>query len=173
MIPVHVVQCIALLRAAFPRWYKEMEPESVQILGALLSDVMPADLQRATLHHIATSKWPPSIAELIELASNEREISASVAWETLFKDYDTPMTEAQSRAVEICGGYDAMEEIASRSEYGPPANRKRYTARDESMLFKRFCDAYNAVVGEITHAKGRERSVALAAKLGGTLELTK
>ena len=173
-MPAHILRVFALFKAAYPRWYAEQSAETLAMFAALVSDAMPADLERAAVEHARTSKWPPTVSELLELARGEVAASAALAWERVTTTGDR--SEAERRAVEIAGGERLLRSIVTHAEYGPPASGRRYDARDEAQHYRRFAEAFDAVSREIARARERERSAAIAVRLvGGAIapQLTK
>lgn len=61
---------VALVRGAYP--HQAIEKELLHAWGMMLGDLEAGPVMRALRRHIATSKWPPSIAEIRTQVTEER-----------------------------------------------------------------------------------------------------
>lgn len=61
------------VRSAYPNFELINTPEGLDMWYTLLSDIPPQNLSLAFQKHIATSEYPPSIAEIRELATEQNE----------------------------------------------------------------------------------------------------
>jgi len=130
----------ALLTSAYSYWTVKLETEQVQatyrLYKQLLGDLPLEALQTAVIHHVATSKWFPTIAELRSAVTiPESQQLALEAWgdvaetfssgeyyagENLIKapEFRNPLTSAAVRAL---GGWirlcQSENEIADRARF--------------------------------------------------------
>ena len=165
MIPVHFVRAFEILKTAYRRWYDDQSAESLVMFATLLSDIPAMDLERTVIQFARSSKWPPTIAELLDLWRGG-EVAAPIAWERVCSDAN--LTVAESRAADIAGGREAIKRIVARDEHGPPAAPRRWTAQDEAQCYRRFVSAFEAIVAEQNLQRERERSGKLFDALSGT-----
>lgn len=87
MTQQEMAKLIALVKVAYPQFYKDINTEEAKQMVALwwvmLADYSYAEVSRAVKTLIATSKYPPSIAEIIEkiqLLTNPPELNDIEAW---------------------------------------------------------------------------------------------
>lgn len=69
------------LRAAYPRFKVADSAEGMRMWEAMLSDIPYEQLSKAVQKHISTSKYPPSIADIRELATHETPSDWGQGWE--------------------------------------------------------------------------------------------
>lgn len=152
-----LVPVFAILRAAYPRWFGEaMTPESIAAWCALLSQQEPVALQRAAVQFAQTSKWPPTVAELIALAVGEDEPEeANCAFETALNGEGG---WAHERALAAAGVRDRTLLVSAKN---PPDAKRMDDYR------RRFVSAYKALAADEQRAKGYERAAQLLEKPDG------
>jgi len=78
VIPRYFLEAFALLGEAFPSW--KPNERTVEVWYSLLKDLPPKVLRRAAIRHAQTSKYPPTIAALRELACEKIPFSSEEAW---------------------------------------------------------------------------------------------
>ena len=106
------VQILAILKAAYPNFYKDMSAEEAQgtiSVWALQFADMPADIVLMALNKaISTSKYPPSIAEI-------KEKMKSIYWEAY--DKINPMFDNDPLSEEEEKMYSRIFKITERYRY--------------------------------------------------------
>lgn len=108
MIPKHIAEVFAVFGEAYPKW--EVRERTVEVWASLLADV-PADaLKRAAVQYARTSKFPPTVAELREIARGPAECSAEEAWGEIYKRRPPP-NDAAKRALEAIGGNQMLRNM--------------------------------------------------------------
>ena len=106
------VQILAILKAAYPNFYKDMTTEEAQgtiSVWALQFADMPADIVLMALNKaISTSKFPPTIAEI-------KEKMKSIYWEAY--DKINPMFDNSPLSEEEEKMYSRIFKITERYKY--------------------------------------------------------
>lgn len=69
-LPAHVKQALVVVKAAYPNWVVELS--TAKVWTVFLGEIEPEVLAEAVYQWCALNKWPPSIAELRELAGVNR-----------------------------------------------------------------------------------------------------
>lgn len=96
---------LALLSVAYPNF--ELKDGTIQVYGRLLADIPGAVLEQAAIQITRTSKWFPSVAELVEASTGLMvEIQALPsefeAWEEVYRMMQTkgwyPRTDINDRS---------------------------------------------------------------------------
>ena len=112
MTKKETVQILAILKAAYPNFYKDMSAEEAQgtiSVWALQFADLPADIVLMAVNKaIATSKYPPSIAEV-------KEKLKSVYWEAY--DKINPLFESEPLTVEDERMYDRIRRATERYKH--------------------------------------------------------
>lgn len=133
---------LGILASAYPGQFKVTE-DSVLIYVATLADIPAPDLAMAARHHIATSKWPPTVAELREAhhaLTKPATLTAMEAWGEVIQalrrvgswgtpSWSSPLVEATVNAL---GGWPSMCAM---------------DIQDTPTVRAQFRDAYNALLG--------------------------
>jgi len=138
-----IAEVLALLAAAYPR--TEIPETTARLYRLMLSDIPGESLKAAAIHCVRTSKWFPTVAELVDACYglSKTDTSAEEAWgmvlqrlqypETIFRDGKRlrlkPLSPEIEEAVRIAGGWTGLR----MSEMIAPDR-------------KRFIDAYNAIL---------------------------
>lgn len=67
-------ELLAIIRAAYPNFYKDVDDQtlkaSVNIWAMALSDIDYSEVQRGFVQYVKTSKWPPTVAEIVQAAKD-------------------------------------------------------------------------------------------------------
>lgn len=83
------LKLLTLIKVSYPMWAKDLRDSDAKAMVMLWEDMLGEYefniVQAALKSFLATSKWPPSIAELIEkiqfiLSGGQKEISENEAW---------------------------------------------------------------------------------------------
>lgn len=69
MVPDAVAQLVVFLRACYPTW--RPEENTVSAWSLMLAHADHDAVNRAAQRHAATSKWPPSLAEILTAVAEE------------------------------------------------------------------------------------------------------
>lgn len=134
-----ILKSLLLMKAAYPRL--ALSDETIQLYTRALQDIEPALLKAAVMHHIASSKWFPTIAELREaaahlLASASGQPSAYDAWGAVMRQvrlrgrWGVPDLEPLAQqAVNVIGGWSFICDSENVT-----ADRARFIAAYEQLL---------------------------------------
>lgn len=128
------------MRTFFPKDNLLPNKEAMELWYGMLSDIPYASAEAALKKHVATSKWPPTIADIRQ---NVTEIT------TEMKDWSEAWENAR-RAVRRFGSYQEEEALASLDALTRKAV-ERYGYRDLCMMEEpevgkaHFRDIYNAI----------------------------
>lgn len=139
-------QCMAMLAIAYPRF--DVSQDAIKLWATMLGDIEFATAQAGVQRHIATSQWPPTIAEL------RAECAASTAG-------DLPSAEAAWGEVTRAIGRWGMNRHPTWScdavEHAVNCIGWRQICLDENVMSTRrvFIDAYKAF------CDGRQREAQL------------
>lgn len=115
MTKKEAVQLLAILKAAYPNFYKDMSAEEAQGTVSVWSmqfEELPAEIVLIALNkHIATNKFPPSIAEI-------KEKLTAIHWEAYDKLYQsfTPLTDEEASLYERIYAQTERYKYSSRIE---------------------------------------------------------
>ncbi|MEK9721910.1 MAG: replicative helicase loader/inhibitor [Rhodospirillaceae bacterium] len=135
-VPKHILDLFALVRAAYPRF--EFTAETVPTWALLLGDVDPDRLGLAVVRHCRTSKFPPTVAELIEASRPPNQETAADAWgavcESVRFDRRAAPSELAERAVQGIGGWRVIENQTDQSRV---SNRAQFIAAYQSARERR------------------------------------
>lgn len=150
-------QLVAIVVTAYPNYDKFKDAESVKatvnLWAVMFEDVAAGLVAMAVRKHIATSKWPPSVAELREIlleVAHPELIAPDVAWlavsdllysegEYLHRDLYKALPPLVARAVESIGwgnlyemhrsychrGKPGMDRVAFMQQYTPMYEREK------------------------------------------------
>ena len=140
-------EAYAILRAAYPKW--SLDGAQLVVWAKLLEDVPGDELVRAATQHARTSKWPPTVAELRELATPPK-MEGIEAWDEIQRalirygpddavPWSSPAVETAVRAV---GGWKTLAN-------GTPIDQI-------PSVRKRAIDAFDAAQRHGTYARERE-----------------
>lgn len=78
-----VVQALVLISAAYPNFYKNNDKQAaVELWSIMFADDDPEEVLLAIKAHIATNKWPPTVADIREaiVKVNHKTITSDEAW---------------------------------------------------------------------------------------------
>lgn len=149
-----VAELAALASASYPQW--QPTAATLHTWTHLLSDFSEDALRGAMVAHIRSSKFPPSVAEIVEqarLQSASEDPTAGEAWAEVTKvvKYDDPNEVSWSHprignAVEAIGGFNMLVNSHIRDR---TANRARFieayreardvqTARENAEIGRRI-----------------------------------
>lgn len=88
--PATIIDCLLLLKSAYPR--QELTDQTIDVYEAALQDIDPGLLRAAVLHHVSTNKWFPTVAELRNAAANlvsraSGQLLPGEAWEQVVRKF--------------------------------------------------------------------------------------
>jgi len=131
-----VARAVALLAASYPTW-KPTE-DTIEAWLLTMGDLDPGQILKAAAHHIRTSKFPPTVAEIRCHAQNREDVpTAYEAWENMRRKWLSRSAEpwchdAARRATEQMGGFEEMSATWMLDDL--VANRARWIAAYETNL---------------------------------------
>ena len=155
----HFSRGIALLAAAYPLGNRKRENHEALFL--LVQHLEPEEFERAVLLHISSSKWYPSVSEILALAQPETAPTAAEAWHEVVQAIDSYAPEPSwshpciASAVKIFGGWQSWCRGVKESE-------RSYNGR-------RFTEAYADSLRR--HRETSEREQVAQLQAGGMLRL--
>lgn len=124
------IKLLTLIKVSYPMWAKDLKESDAKAMVVLWADMLHEyeyDVVQAALKSfLATSKWPPSIAEIIEkvryiVTGGQMEISESEAWAMVRKALEN-------------GTYGAREEFDKLPSDIQKVLREPATIRNWSQL---------------------------------------
>jgi hypothetical protein len=78
---VRFANALRVLSVAYPRWYSGLQDADLRMLAALLDGIDPDELEGAAIEFARTSKFPPTPAELREIANRATAVKRRKALE--------------------------------------------------------------------------------------------
>ena len=77
-VPKHIVRLFGILTSCYPNW--QVSEATIETWAELLADTKASDLIRAAAHHVRTSRFPPTVAEILALSREASNVNAEEAW---------------------------------------------------------------------------------------------
>lgn len=97
-----VIKLLTLIKASYPVWAKELKQQDASTMIMLWSDLFEeydfTIMQVSLKSHLLTSKWPPSVAELVEkymMLTQPQKMSEGEAWAMVRKAISNGMYGAR------------------------------------------------------------------------------
>lgn len=133
------------LRAAYPNFKLVDTKEGLEMWFQMLNHLKYEELSLAVQKHIATSKYPPSIADILDLANNlEEEKDWSVGWNLVI------------RAIQNFGQYRELEALEYINKHDELAYK---VARN--LNFKNICNSFDLNIDRANFRKAYENMAKL------------